>query len=603
MAKASWQIQADSEEAQDLAIHAIDGRTDTHWHSRWQGHAPDPLPHRLTIDLGASTAVGGFRYLPRQDGSANGSFDGFRFYVSEDGRNWGEPVLEGQLSAVANLADARAPLTLRIGPGTRNQAPAIAAAPAPTIRLGTPVDWTLGASDPDGDALQFLATGLPNGLSIDASSGRVSGVPQREGAQAVEFRVADGRGLQALERQPWLVLPARDDTAPRWRHVMVETVDELQGGPWAAVAEIDLLDSHGKPLSREGWRARASSSDTADVPANAIDGARDTYWHSRWQGDAPRHPHQLILDLGRPQAFAAVRLLPRQDASDNGVIGRFRIYTSDDALHWGPPKVEGDFRHYGPPKAEKTVQLLPGPGSIPVAGPRFDPVPDMTSSRGVPVRQGVVARSADGSPVAYEATGLPPGLQLDAGSGRISGTPTLAGRYQPELTATTTRGERSSLVLRWTVLAQAGATHRARFVRLEQLSEVEGRPFGAMAELRLLGPGGSPVPRGAWIVSAAGSEPGHLPSLAIDGLPETFWHARWKHKAGEGVQLYTLDLGRPTAIGGFRYLPRQDGSTQGNFSQFRLRLSDDGENWSAPVIEGRLDEGPSPSAERTVVFP
>jgi F5/8 type C domain-containing protein len=45
--------------------------------------------------MGTSYPVGGFRYLPRQDGSSNGRIAGYRFYVSANGVNWGTPVAQG----------------------------------------------------------------------------------------------------------------------------------------------------------------------------------------------------------------------------------------------------------------------------------------------------------------------------------------------------------------------------------------------------------------------------------------------------------------------------------------------------------------------------
>jgi endo-alpha-N-acetylgalactosaminidase len=75
-------------------VNSFDGNSSTFWHTRWYDRA-DPLPHEIQIDLGASYALSGFRYLPRQDGSPNGRIGTYEFYVSSDGSTWGTPVATG----------------------------------------------------------------------------------------------------------------------------------------------------------------------------------------------------------------------------------------------------------------------------------------------------------------------------------------------------------------------------------------------------------------------------------------------------------------------------------------------------------------------------
>jgi beta-galactosidase len=81
--RAAWKVYSvDSEElvAEDgRAENAFDGDRTTIWHSQW-GSAQPAHPHALVIDLGAETAVGGFRYLPRPGGSP-GKIKDFCFYA------------------------------------------------------------------------------------------------------------------------------------------------------------------------------------------------------------------------------------------------------------------------------------------------------------------------------------------------------------------------------------------------------------------------------------------------------------------------------------------------------------------------------------------
>ena len=70
--------------------------------------------------------------------------------------------------------------------------PVLANPGAQTSTVGTPVDLTLSASDPNGDVLSYAATGLPPGLSIDASSGRITGSPSVAGSYSVVVSATDG---------------------------------------------------------------------------------------------------------------------------------------------------------------------------------------------------------------------------------------------------------------------------------------------------------------------------------------------------------------------------------------------------------------------------
>lgn len=101
LAAAGWIATADSAEAEFVggapAAFAIDGDPTTLWHTPWfEPEERTPHPHFLQIDLGTQTAIGGFSYLPRQDPSDDGSITEYRFFVSADGLEWGEPLAQGR---------------------------------------------------------------------------------------------------------------------------------------------------------------------------------------------------------------------------------------------------------------------------------------------------------------------------------------------------------------------------------------------------------------------------------------------------------------------------------------------------------------------------
>ncbi|WP_394831165.1 NPCBM/NEW2 domain-containing protein [Pendulispora rubella] len=66
------------------ASDAIDGNVNTIWHSRWSP-AQDPLPISFTLDLKSPRTVSGLTYLPRVDGTINGTVTSYEVEVSSDG--------------------------------------------------------------------------------------------------------------------------------------------------------------------------------------------------------------------------------------------------------------------------------------------------------------------------------------------------------------------------------------------------------------------------------------------------------------------------------------------------------------------------------------
>ncbi len=94
--KAGWKIAyVDSfEPGEGLARHAIDGDGSTFWHTNWSS-TKEKFPHEIQVDMGKVTTVKGFTCLPRQD-MTNGRIDRYEFYLSLDGKDWGEPVNKGR---------------------------------------------------------------------------------------------------------------------------------------------------------------------------------------------------------------------------------------------------------------------------------------------------------------------------------------------------------------------------------------------------------------------------------------------------------------------------------------------------------------------------
>jgi beta-galactosidase len=126
------------------------------------------------------------------------------------------------------------------------------------------------------------------------------------------------------------------------RQVCLESLSAHDGKPFAAVAELDVLDDDGKPLPHTFWTVayadseeRAKEDGSAD---NAIDGQAASFWHTRWSGpNPPGHPHALVIDLGRTTRITGIRYLPRPGGGNvGGRIKAYRLYASTSPLATRP---------------------------------------------------------------------------------------------------------------------------------------------------------------------------------------------------------------------------------------------------------------------------
>jgi hypothetical protein len=90
-------VRVDSEETageNGAGTNAVDGNPNTFWHTQWQDASPE-CPHEIIIELTPPSTIKGFTYLPRQDDVENGTIKDYEFYVSDDGKDFGQAVSKG----------------------------------------------------------------------------------------------------------------------------------------------------------------------------------------------------------------------------------------------------------------------------------------------------------------------------------------------------------------------------------------------------------------------------------------------------------------------------------------------------------------------------
>ena len=91
-----WKIvDVDSIEIGSPAANILDGNDNTIWHTQWRTAKPQH-PHHVTIDMGQANMINGFAYQPRKS-NATGRILKYAFYISADGKTWGDPIASGSL--------------------------------------------------------------------------------------------------------------------------------------------------------------------------------------------------------------------------------------------------------------------------------------------------------------------------------------------------------------------------------------------------------------------------------------------------------------------------------------------------------------------------
>lgn len=91
-----------------------------------------------------------------------------------------------------------------------NNAPVLASIGNQSGTVGVAVNLAVSATDSDNDLLTYSASGLPTGLSINTSTGAITGTPTANGAYNTTVTVSDGNGGTDSESFTWTIAAANN---------------------------------------------------------------------------------------------------------------------------------------------------------------------------------------------------------------------------------------------------------------------------------------------------------------------------------------------------------------------------------------------------------
>lgn len=118
------------------------------------------------------------------------------------------------------------------------------------------------------------------------------------------------------------------------RFFCLEALSSHGGDDYAAIAELELLGANGKPVSRQHWKVVYADSEELDAANNTADNIFDlqesTFWHTNYSVSKPKHPHQIVIDLGENKRITGFSYLPRAESNRTGMIKDFKVYLKNE---------------------------------------------------------------------------------------------------------------------------------------------------------------------------------------------------------------------------------------------------------------------------------
>lgn len=249
--------------------------------------------------------------------------------------------------------------------GFSNRPPTLTNPGGRSSALQQPASLQLQGSDPDGQSVSYSAAGLPPGLSLQASTGFISGTPATAGSFTVAATVSDGV-LTATQSFTWTV-SALDTTAP----VVTIATPTSAATHTATAAAITLAGtaSDAAGITQVTWVNDRGGSGTA---------AGTTSWTAA----------NVALQTGSNTITVTAR-----DAAGNSASDVITVTYNG------------------------------------VAPPTLAAIANQSTNVGQTVSLQLAGSSASGAALSYSAAQLPPGLSIAITTGRITGAPTTAGTY------------------------------------------------------------------------------------------------------------------------------------------------------------------------------
>jgi hypothetical protein len=417
------------------------------------------LPPGLSIDpaTGSITGTVGF--------SAAG---GSPYAVTVTLADGGMPSLQEDATFTWTVADTnRSPTITGLGNQTSAEGDVISLAPS--------------ASDPDGDGLTWSATGLPSGLSIDSSTGRISGTVSYavagvytvtvgvtdDGSPALGDQIVFTWTVEGTNRAPTLTAPGSQTSAEgdSVSLAMMANDPDGDGLTWSATGTpggLSIDPDSGRISGTVSYTAAGIHNVTVTVTDDGDPSLSDQATFTWMVNDTNRapavsDPGDRVSNVGDSAGLTLSASDPDGDAISWSVTGLPPGLVASGATISGTPTAAGTYTvavtvtDDGEPQLSGSTSFIWRIEQPDAGGPVIDPIENRYDEIGDTIRFTATGTDPDGGPLTWSASGLPTGIGIDPVTGLVSGTVTRAGVFTVTITATDPTGNAARAGFLWTV--------------------------------------------------------------------------------------------------------------------------------------------------------
>ncbi|WP_019990668.1 putative Ig domain-containing protein [Rudanella lutea] len=495
-----------------------------------------PSPQSATVGIGFSTTTAGAFSDP--DGgtltyTAAGLPNGLSINPTT-GVISGSPTVSGTFNVTVTANDGQggsvsSPFQLNVAPA--NQPPVLVGGgiPSPqsaTVGIGFSTTTAGAFSDPDGGTLTYAAAGLPNGLSINPTTGVISGTPTVSGTFNVTVTANDGQGGSVSSPFQLNVAPANQPPvlvgggipSPQSATVGIGFSTTTAGafsdpdGGTLTYAAAGLPNGLSINPTTGVISGTPTVSGTFNVTVTANDGQGGSVSSPFQLNVAPANQPPVLVGGGIPSpqsATVGIGFSTTTAGAFSDPDGGTLTYTAaglpnglsinpTTGVISGTPTVSGTFN--------VTVTANDGQGGsvsspfqlnvAPNGAPSVTSPGDQSLTLNTPASFTIVATDPEGGTLTYAATGLPGGLNINPTTGVVTGTPSQTGVFPVSVTVTDPQGTTGTVSFNVTVNPQVTPNQPPVLVGLGIASPQSGTvgvPFTSTVSGAFSDPNGNPL--------------------------------------------------------------------------------------------------------------